>query len=379
MPLFGTELVMRRKLFRRRTPPGSVPGRVVSDPQAAPTEIQVIAYNTTELVEESVTDPSELPGYLERYAVTWVNVNGLGDAKVLKQIARLFGLHALALEDVVHVHQRPKVEDFADHLFIVARMVTVEDEPAGYEEPQNGAARLDTEQISIFLGKNFVVTFQERPGDCLNAVRERMRQNTGLVRKSGGDYLAYALLDAVVDAYFPVVEKYSELLDILEEQVTESHDRAHLDRIHRAGRALRVMRRAAWPLRDAVQVLQRDEHPLILPETRIYLRDCSDHTVQIIDFLETSRELCADLREYYFSTLSHRTNEIMKVLTIIATIFIPLSFVAGVYGMNFDPAASEYNMPELRWRYGYPFAWSVMGVIALALLAYFRRKGWLGR
>ena len=352
--------------FRRRTPPGAAPGTVAVDPAASPPVIRVISYGPDELREEEVDDLDSLAALVGKRPVTWVDVQGLGDAQTIRKLGSIFGLHPLALEDVVSSHQRAKLEDYDEHLFVVARMLAF-------------GARLDTEQISLFLGKNFVLTFQERPGDCLDPVRDRIRKSRGRIRKSGADYLAYALLDAVVDAYFPVLEQYGELLDGLDEEVSAQPARNILVRIHGLRNDLLLLRRAIWPFRDAVGELVREPNPLISEETQVFLRDCHDHTIQIVDLVETSREMCADIREYYLSMVNNRMSEVMKVLTVIATIFIPLGFIAGLYGMNFDPAVSNWNMPELRWPHGYPFALGLMAAVAISLLMFFWRRGWLGR
>jgi len=374
----------RHREFHRRTGPGAAPGRIVSDPHALHCRITVFSYGPEDLVERELTNPMQLREFVGRRHVTWINVDGLGDAGVIQQLGDLFGLHSLALEDVVHVHQRAKVEDYGRQLFIVARMVRFRTEVACENgDPSvpadNGAPRsLESEQISLFLGKDFVITFQEDAlEDCFDPVRARLRQNSVRLRQGGADALAHALLDAVTDSYFPVIESFSDELDRLDDDLAEMPRPVTLHRIHEIRSDLLTLRRSAWPLREAFQNLIRESHPLISADSRIYFRDCYDHAVQIIDVLETYRELCADLREYYFSSISQRTNDIMKVLTIIATIFIPLSFVAGVYGMNFDTTASRWNMPELKWAFGYPFAWTVMAVMAGGLLYYVWRKGWL--
>jgi len=347
--------------------------------------MQVFSYGPAEIHEREITDVSELELIVGQQPVTWLNVDGVGHAGTVEQIGRTFGLHPLALEDVVHVHQRAKVEAYDGLLFIVARMVRIVDRcdaSAGDRHPHSSTPVpcLDTEQLSIFLGSNFVITFQEEGDeDCLEPLRERLRKNLGRLRHAGPDYLAYGILDAVTDGYFPVLEWYSDELDRVEDALDANYDPQELRRIHTIRSDLLTLRRAAWPLREALQNLQRDTHSGIMPETRIYLRDCYDHTVQILDVLETYREICADLREFYFSTLSQRTNEIMKVLTIISTIFIPLSFVAGIWGMNFDPDSSPWNMPELRWRYGYPSALGFMLLVVAALFYFFWRRGWLRR
>jgi len=326
--------------------------------------ISVIAYGPDKLVEAPIDDVRSIGEYLHAWPVTWVNVDGLGDAAMIAKLGEIFGLHRLALEDVINVHQRPKAEQYGDHTYIVAREVTL-------------GECLETEQISIFLGKNYVLTFQERAGDCFGAVRERIRIVSGRIRAAGPDYLAYALLDAIIDAYFPVMEQHGERLEALEDEIIAKPASDAIERVHVIKRELQVFRRLLWPTRDAINSLLRDEQCYFTADTRIYLRDCYDHTLRIIELLEAQRELAADLVDLYLSSASHRMNEIMKVLTVITTIFIPLSFVAGIYGMNFDRAASIWNMPELGWRWGYPFALGLMAVIASALVAWFKRKGWL--
>lgn len=368
-----------RREFQRRTPPGSPPGQVVSLPRAERPLLHAFCYGPDGLDEREVGSADDARDLLGKRAVTWINVDGLGDADAIQQLGEVFGLHPLALEDVVHVHQRAKVEDFERHLFIVARMLRLRTAPSadGSANGDGPVVPIESEQVSLFVGKDFVVTFQEEPHtDCFDPVRQRLRQNGGQLRLRGPDFLAYALLDAVTDSYFPVIEACGEELERMDDALVESARDPLLKQIHDLRNQLMSMRRAAWPLREMFSSLLRENRSVITAETRLYLRDCYDHTVQIIDVLETYRELCADLRDYYFSMIGQRTNDIMRVLTIIATIFIPLSFVAGVWGMNFEPV-SQWNMPELKWRYGYPFALGVMLAIAGALMAYFWRKGWL--
>ncbi len=276
----------------------------------------------------------------------------------------MFNLHGLALEDVVNVHQRPKVEEYADHAFIVTRMIQAGLPPT-------------TEQVSMFLGEGFLLTFQERPGDCFDPVRARLRSSRGQIRDRQADYLAYALLDAVIDGYFPVLETLGERLEVLEDAVTAEPPEAEATQIHEIKRELLLLRRAVWPQREMVNALTRETSPYVTDQTRLYLRDCYDHTIQLMDIVETYREIATGLVDIYLSSVSTRLNEIMKVLTIIATIFIPLGFVAGLYGMNFDASASPWNMPELRWYWGYPVALGVMAAAALGMLYYFYRKGWI--
>jgi magnesium transporter len=363
MPQTDPNLVSTQPRVRLRFVPGTPPELLHVQPHAARPVLQAIAYHGDDFIEKELSRPEEVSELLDQWPVTWVNVVGLGGAEVIDQLGRIFGLHPLALEDVVHVHQRAKVEQYGEQLFIVARM------------PRQDEG-LATEQISLFLGKNFVLTFIEDAGDCFDPVRMRLRGG-GRLREAGPGYLVYNLLDAVVDAYFPVVEGYAERLDQLEDRVIARPSRRAVAEIHSAKHNLRSLRRVIWPLREAVNSLVRDPSPLIDDDTRVHLRDCYDHLVQIIDLVETYRELCSDLTDLYLSSLSNRMNEVMKVLTIIATIFMPLSFITGVYGMNFHTGDSPWNMPELEWRFGYPYALGLMALTVCGMLWYFRRKGWL--
>lgn len=356
----------KKRRFHRQTHPGAQPGLVVADPAAQRPRITAMAYGAAGCDTVQVTDPAGLPALVQRHAVTWINVDGLGDAATIQELGRLFNLHPLALEDAVNVHQRPKVDEYHEHLFIVARFIHLKDV-------------LTSEQISIFLGKNFVLTFQEetQPGDPFDPIRTRLKSDHDVFRNHGADYLAYRLLDAIVDSYFPVLEYYGEKIDDLEAGLLNKYHQVHLSSIHSIKQDLLQLRRALWPLRDMLYSLLRDKQELVQDSTRVYFRDCYDHTVQLIDLLEIYRELGSDLRDLYMSSMSNRMNEIMKVLTIISTLFIPLTFIAGVYGMNFD-TAWPLNMPELRSPYGYVVTMAVMAGIAVAMLVYFVRKGWIG-
>jgi magnesium transporter len=355
-----------RRLFqRRRSEPGAPPGTLNIPPEAPKPRLTVFAYDGERCIEEHPAQVAELRQFLDKYPVTWINVDGIGDRQMLEDLGRLFHLHPLALEDVVNTHQRPKVDQYPGNLFIVMRMVQRQQQ-------------LESEQVSMFLGKNYVLTFQENlPGDSFNAVRARLRE-AGPLTGPGPDYLAYRLIDGVVDNYFPVLEQYGEVIESLETEVLQSLSRETMNRIHAIKRDLLFLRRAIWPMREAVNQLVRDPSPLVGSETRLFLRDCYDHTVQLIDLLETFRDLGSDLRDLFLSSASNRLSEIMKVLTIISTIFIPLTFIAGIYGMNFDPDSSPWNMPELRWYYGYPITLLVMLAIGVSLLIYFWRNGWIG-
>lgn len=350
--------------FRRQTKPGAAPGTLIPPSDAAPTRITVICYSPTELHEEELPEIGRLSELLQRWPVTWVNLEGLSNAQALESLADLFGIHPLAMEDVVHVHQRPKLEDYGDYLFIVTRMI-------------EDADPLRTDQTSMFLGRNFLLTIQERPGDCLNPLRERLRKNAGKLRHSGPDYLAYAILDATLDAFFPIVERYGDRMEQLDDAVATAPTPEIVSELHRLRNNLLQVRKTMWAQRDALLELIRDDFPFVSHETRVYLRDCVDHTAQILDVVETYREMCADLRDYYLSHMSFRMNQVIKVLTILSTIFLPLGFVTGLYGMNFDPERSPWNMPELRWYYGYPLSLLVMAIMTIGLLIYMKRRGWL--
>jgi magnesium transporter len=357
---------VRRALFRRHTKPGAAPGTVETDPTAQKPEIRILSYGPNELKEESIPGVSRVEPLLRRRPITWVNVTGLGDNRTIQEIGRVFKLHPLALEDVVNVHQQPKAEFYGEALFLVTRI------------PVPGP-RLETEQISIFVGDGYVLTFQEHAGDCFEPVRDRLRESRGNIRSEGPDYLAYTLLDSVVDAWFPIVEKYGDTLDEIDRMITDNDATNTVPQLHAIRHELVRARRLFLRQREALGIMRRTDEStdLVKPETRIYLRDCQDHTTQIIDAIDTFREMCSDLREFHFSQVTDRTNETMRVLTVIATIFIPLSFFTGLWGMNFDTESSPWNMPELEWQLGYPFALGMMATIAAVMLFYFWRKGWL--
>jgi magnesium transporter len=358
--------------IHRRVGPAAPPGTICPDPAEPPPTIDVIASGTGDFLEQKVATPAEARQFVGKQQVTWVNVEGLGDARQIEQFGDLFGLHRLALEDVVSVHQRAKIETYGDVLFIVLRMAHC---------GENGG-RCGTEQISMFVGTDWLLTFQEgHPGDSFDRVRARLREGSGKIRQLGTDYLAYALIDAVIDNYYPVLENYAERLDELEELVMETAGRRVMDRLHEVKADLLVLRRAIWPLRDAIALLAREEHPRISDNTRLFLRDCYDHVVQVVELVETYRELTADLRDLFMSSLSNRINETMRVLTIFSTLFIPLTFIAGIYGMNFDFEGGHkpLNMPELHWFWGYPMALVLMAATAVAMLFYFYRRGWILR
>ena len=340
--------------IKRRGIVGAVPGTLIADPAAPQPDIIAVAYGPHELIERTLKDVRDLSGIVGKLPVTWINVDGLGNADVIQQLGHQFGLHPLALEDTINTHQRAKADDFEDVLFVVMRMVQ--------------GPPLITEQISFYVGRNFLITFQEGlEGDCLNPVRERIRHQRGRVRDVGTDYLFYELLDAVIDGYFPVLERYDEL----DARAATANIGQTLTELHVLRRDLLFLRRIVWPIRDVMMSLLRGGHKHISADTQVYLRDCYDHAAHLIDILEVYRETCSDLRDFYYSKLSNRTNEIMRTLTVIATIFMPLSFIVGLYGMNFD------SMPELHWKWGYQMSWGLMCCSAGGFLYFFWRKGWL--
>lgn len=351
--------------IRKRTAPGAIPGTLLVSHDAIRPKTQVIRFNAESIEEYEIDEIDQVGDLLDERFVTWVNVDGLGDSETFQKLQGIFGLHRLAIEDVINVHQRAKVESYEDHVFIVLRMVSLVD-------------GLDSEQVSLFLGKNFVLTIQERPGDSFDPVRERLRFDRGVIRSCQADYLAYALIDAVIDGYFPVVDAYGERMERMDEEITLGKSINTMETIHTLRIDLMALRRAIRPLRDALNQIKPGDDDFFQKETHYFLRDCYDHTVQILDLLDNYRELCANLRDYHMSIVSNRMNEVMKVLTITGTIFIPLTFIAGVYGMNFNTNLPG-NMPELNWPYGYMFAWLLMIGVGLCLLGFVWRMGWLRR
>jgi magnesium transporter len=345
----------RGRLARLPTPPGAP---VPSGDGEAP-HITVITWTKTAATEERVATADEALTKIAPAGVTWINVDGLGDPKALVRLAEHFGLHPLALEDVQNVPQRPKVERYDKHMFVVLRTIRLE------------AGEVLEEQVSMFFGPGWLLTIQERSdGDCFNAMREAIRQGRGRVRDAGADYAAYLIMDAVVDAYFPVIEQFGERMQNLESAAIDDPRDIVLVQMQRLRHQLLSLRRAVWPTREEVGVLLREESDVVTAETRVFLRDVYDHAVQALEIVESLRETAVSVMEVYLSVQNQRLNEIMKVLTVIATLFIPLTFIASIYGMNFK------HMPELEWRYGYAWALGLMALTTLGLVGYFRRKGW---
>ena len=346
-------------------PPGTAPG-TLDDRQRGAIEIRLVDYDAVDYVELKLERPEDCRPYLDRVSRTWIQVNGRPDADTLRSLGRLFDLHELALEDVLNTGQRPKMDIYDEQLFIVLAM------------PRHVDGSVVQEQVSIFAGPDYLICFSTTAADPFEPLRKRMRPpSSSRLRSQGIDYLLYGIVDFVIDAGFPVLEEFGAEIEELEELLLASPGRDALSRIHHVRRELLLLRRMLWPQRELVSRLQRDEIALLSGQTMPFLRDCYDHCVQIIDLLESFREMSASLLEVYLSSISNRTNEVMRMLTIISTIFIPLTFIVGVYGMNFDTVRSPWSMPELGWYYGYPLVWGVMIGIAATLLWFFRRKRWL--
>ncbi len=367
-------MVSRSRTFRHRAfhraPVGAPPGTLQAAADAHATTLALIAFDGESLVERS-GKLEDLEPFLSAgpgRAVRWLDVTGIGNTEVIEAVGRRFGLHPLAIEDVVHVHQRAKVEAFPNHIFVTLRMIERAPTPGG---------RIETEQFSLFIGDGWLLTFQERPGDVFGPARDRLRAARGKIRNSGADYLAYLLLDAIVDTAFPVLESYDLELDVLEARIVSGNDSGVVAALHHVRADLMQLRRAIWPMREAMATLVREEAPQFSDETRVYLRDCHDHAVQLLELVESWREICASLMDLHLSSVGLRTNEIMRMLTVISVLFIPMSFVTGLYGMNFDPAVSPFNMPELRWALGYPFALCLIASIGGGFFFFFRRRGYL--
>jgi magnesium transporter len=345
-------------------PPGTV---FPLEERTEDVKITIIDYDHEKFQERQVKNIEECFPFKETPTVTWINVDGIHRGDVIEKTGKNFDLHPLILEDIVTTGQRPKYEDFQSYIYTILKMIY-------YDESND---RIGVEQVSLIIGKNYVISFQEKPGDVFNFVRERIRNDKGRVRKMGADYLAYALIDAIVDNYFLVIEKMGEKIEGMEDELVTNPTPKALRIIHGLKRDTIFLRKSIWPLREVVNNLSRGESALIKKATSLYLRDVYDHTIQIIDTIESFRDIVAGMLDIYLSSMSNRMNEIMKVLTIIATIFIPLTFVAGIYGMNFNTRSSPFNMPELNWRYGYLFALGMMAFIIITMVLYFRRKKWL--
>jgi len=349
-----------RKLSKKAgLPPGALVH--VGEGKDETVKITIIDYDEKHFEERKVKKVEECLPFKDKPTVTWVNIDGIHQVDIIEAVGQHFGVHPLVLEDIVNTGQRPKMEDFGNYIFVVLKMIY-------YDEKED---EIKTEQVSSLISQNFVISFQEREGDIFNPIRERIRASKGRIRKMGADYLAYALMDGVVDNYFVILEKVGEKLEGMEEELVTNPTSETLQAIHSLKRDMIFLRKSVWPLREVIGGLERGESKLVQESTQIYFRDVYDHTIQVMDAIETSRDMLSGMLDIYLSSVSNRMNEVMKVLTIIATIFIPLTFVAGIYGMNFQ------FMPELGWSWGYFGALGVMGLAVVGMIIYFKRKKWL--
>jgi magnesium transporter len=342
---------------------GLPPGTLVhiGEDQTEKVKLRLIDYNDDHFEEKELHTIFESFPYKDKESVTWLDMVGVHEVDIIGALGKYYNLHPLLLEDLMNTDQRPKLDDYEDYLCLFLKILSYDD----------SNHRLRVEQISLVLGPHFVFTFQERDNPVFEPVRDRLRKAKGRIRKLGPDYLAYSLIDGVVDSYFAVLEKTGERIETLEEELVDNPQPKTSRQIHLLKKDLILLRRAVWPLREVVNTLVKEDSPLIQERTKLFLRDIYDHAVHVIETLETFREMASEMIDVYLSSVSNRMNEVMKVLTIIATIFIPLTYIVGIYGMNFK------YMPELEWSYGYPLLWLIMLGVALTMLVLFRRKKWL--
>jgi magnesium transporter len=357
------------KLFKQRSektglPPGTLV--YVGKERTKKINISVLDYNDKEYNEIKVKKVEDCLSYADKSTVTWINVDGIYNTSIIEKIGEYFKLHPLLQEDIVNTNQRPKMDDYDDYIFIVLKMLDFDDK----------TKQITSEQVSLILGPDYVISFQEEPEDVFDIVRDRIRHAKGRIRKMGADYLAYALIDAVVDNYFSILEKYGERIHNLEETLIDNPEPEALLKIKLMKREMITLRKSVWPLRELVNNIEKTESKLIDKSTDLFFRDVYDHTIQVIDSVETYRDSLSGMVDLYMSSISNKMNQVMQVLTIIATIFIPLTFIAGIYGMNFDPNASPFSMPELGWYWGYVSVWILMFIITIVMLIYFKKKKW---
>ena len=351
----------RHKKNKNHFKVGAPPGTIIysGEEQTGRVKITLIEYNETELVEKDFYDLSECLDNCDSKFVRWINVDGVHQPELIESIGKRFNIHPLTMEDIVNTNQRAKFEDYDNYVVAIMKMIDYVEE-------------LRSEQLSVVLLEGVVISFQEpNGGDAFDLIRARIRQGKGRIRKMGADYLSYALIDAVVDCYFTILEKIGDKIEVLEESLITEPDKTTVEQIHNMKREMIFVRKAVWPMRELINNMERCENELIKESTDIYLRDVHDHTIRVIDTVETYRDLLSGMMDVYLSSVSNKMNEVMKILTIITTIFVPVTFIAGVYGMNFD------YMPELHSKWGYPVVWTVMLLIIALLVTYFKRKKWL--
>lgn len=354
---------------RRRPPVGAKPGEMAKVEGEPPPRLVLIDYAAEEIVEKELAAPDDVIPYLDEHSITWLHVQGLGDETVLRRLGEIFNIDPLALADAVNTPQRPKADISEGQAFVVVHGIVMPEEQIEHLRPH---------QISLFLGKNYVLTLQQGGHDLLEPVRRRLRLDCSAVRRCGPDYLTYSILDTVIDLHFPLLEHLGDVMEKLEEEAVLNPRPSVMQRIYALRRSILTLRRSVWPQRQVVSELIRDGAPHVSPEVGRLLYDCEDHLIEIIEALATYQDITSELMNAYLSSVANRTNQIMKVLTIIATIFIPLTFIVGVYGMNFRPEAGPLSMPELNWPYAYVVLWGIMLAIAGVMLGWFWKLGWLG-
>lgn len=359
---FVKEFQMAQRFKKRSKKAGLPPGAFVhiGERLAEKMSIEAVHYNDELLEKKELKSLAECVPYLNKTdAITWIQIEGLHDIDKLEKLEKYFNIHPLIVEDIFNSDQRPKMEDLGDYIFVVLKIFS--------EQNGNGVA---SEQISLILGKNYVISIMEKQNTVLKPIQDRIETGMGRIRKLGADYLAYAIIDTVVDNYFIILEKFGEQIEYLEDKSIQNPLPETLQSIQSFKREMIFLRRSIWPLRDAISTLVRSESQLIRRETEAYLRDVHDHTIQVIDNIETLRDMLSGMLDIYLSSIANRTNTVMKTLTVIATIFIPLTFIVGLYGMNFE------HIPELKWRYGYVFVWGVILAVAAGMTIYFKKKKW---
>ncbi|RJQ53454.1 MAG: magnesium and cobalt transport protein CorA [Desulfobacteraceae bacterium] len=354
---------MPKSTKKKQIKPRGSPGTLVftGERRVDTVRVDVIEYSETALNEQSNVSVNQCGKLAKAPGVTWINVNGIHDMDLIEGLGKCLDLHSLTLEDIVNISQRPKTEEFPSYIYIVLKMVA-------YNEAEN---QVETEHVSLILGENHVVSFLEDEGDVFDGVRECLRTAKGRIRSMRADYLAYALMSAVVDHYFLAVERIGDRIEDIDDRILSDPKPEDIREVHRLKRHILSLRKAVWPLREELGALEKSASALIRTETKVFLRDLYDHTIQVIDMVETFRDILGGMHDTYLSSISNRMNEIMKVLTIIATIFIPLTFIVGVYGMNFE------HMPELKWTWGYFMIWGVMLAVGIGMISYFKRKKWM--
>ena len=349
---------------KKGLPPGTPV--YIGDERTEEVKLTIIDYDNERFEMRTAETVEECLQYKNSPGMTWINVEGIHDTRIVEKLGACFGLHPLIVEDIVNTGQRPKVDISDDYIFIVLKRIT-------WDQTEKV---IQVEQISLVIGSNYVITFEERDSETFDSVINRIKSNKGRIRKAGADYLAYTLMDNIVDNYFRVIENIGEDIEDMEEELVDNPTPDTVHKIHFIKREMIFLRKSIWPLREIISLLEREETSLIQEPTLIYLKDVYDHTIQMIDIIETYGDITSGMLDVYLSSISNKMNAVMKVLTIIATIFIPLTFIAGIYGMNFNTEKSPFNMPELNWYFGYPFVMGLMAAIGFVMLYLFKRKKW---